>query len=275
MGKVNIFFYAAALTIYAWIFKFINSLSIWEYSVRNLLFLIMISKLVSIHSFATYPIPFPSEQQALREFLAAQDELKACYENQLTTVSDIHEHLPLLRQLASESSSVVEIGMRTMCSSWAILQGLADSFANDPSYLGIDITLPPIDTLEKAKSLAAQSGIKFLFSMANDLHLMIPETDFLFIDSLHTYCHLTYELETFSPKVNKYIAMHDSSAPWGYKDDGAYTGDYSEYPESIDRSKRGLWPAIEDFLQRHPEWKLVSRHYNCHGFTILSRVEPK
>ena len=31
---------------------------------------------------------------------------------------------------------------------------------------------------------------------------------------MHTYCHLSYELDTFSPKVRKYIAMHDTSEPW-------------------------------------------------------------
>jgi len=94
----------------------------------------------------------------------------------------------------------------------------------------------------------------------------------LFIDSLHTYCHLTYELEKFSPKVSKYIAMHDTS--WDPTiDDPAYYGDYSEYPPEYDRTKRGLWPAVVDFLKRHPEWTLHERRLNNYGFTILKRVQ--
>jgi len=96
--------------------------------------------------------------------------------------------------------------------------------------------------------------------------------DMIFIDSLHTYCHLTYELETFSPKVAKFIAMHDTSEPWGDAEDDTYHGDYSEYPAWIDRTKKGLWPAVEDFLARHPEWKLKSRVFNRHGFTVLERL---
>jgi cephalosporin hydroxylase len=100
----------------------------------------------------------------------------------------------------------------------------------------------------------------------------IPSTDLLFIDSLHTYCHLTYELEKFSPHVRKYIAMHDTSEPWGTVDDTEYGGDYSEYPAAFDREKRGLWAAVEDFLSRHPEWRLLERRLNNHGFTVLERV---
>jgi len=67
--------------------------------------------------------------------------------------------------------------------------------------------------------------------------------------------------------------MHDTSDPWGTIDDfQQYSGDYSEYPPEIDRTKRGLWAAVEDFLVRHPEWKLRERRLNCHGLTTLERI---
>jgi hypothetical protein len=103
------------------------------------------------------------------------------------------------------------------------------------------------------------------------MYVDIEPTELLFIDSLHTYAHLTYELEKFSPKATKYIAMHDTSAPWGDTDDDEYHGDYSEYPPEIDRTKRGLWPAVLDFLNKHPEWTLKERRENSHGLTILQR----
>ena len=139
------------------------------------------------------------------------------------------------------------------------------------SYLGIDIVTPPFGILNEAAYLALKCGINFKFIKANDMDIDIAPVDMLFIDSLHTYCHLTYELEKFSPKARKFIAMHDTSAPWGTEDDDAYRGDYSEYPAWIDRTKRGLWVAVEDFLVRHPEWKLKERRLNCHGLTILER----
>ena len=124
-----------------------------------------------------------------------------------------------------------------------------------------------------AYNLAQENGIDFSFWAANDMQIDLPPVDMLFIDSLHTYCHLTYELEAFSSKVQKYLCFHDTSDPWGNRDDDAYWGNYSEYPSWIDRTKRGLWPAVSDFLERHPEWSLLERRTNNHGFTILKRSD--
>jgi hypothetical protein len=159
--------------------------------------------------------------------------------------------------------------MRDMVSSWGILQGLSESPSSHRSYIGIDISSPPSETLNAAQRLARAHGIQFTFLQANDMDVDIPETDFLFIDSLHTYCSFTYELEKFSPSIRKYIAMHDTSPPWESVDDSEYCGDFSEYPDYIDKNKKRLWLAVEDFLHRHPEWKLAARYINCHGFTSL------
>ncbi len=202
----------------------------------------------------------------------ARIALKHQYEHAINAPSDINEHVSLLRFLAKECSSVVEIGLRTMVSSWGILEGLSESPAASRYYLGIDIASPPPETLNLAKQLAKENGITFRFWQVDDLNVDIVPTELLFIDSLHTYCHLTYELEKFSPKVSKYIAMHDTSEPWGYTNDNSYHGDYTEYPAEYDRNKSGLWTAVEDFLQRHPEWTLYERRLNNHGFTVLKRV---
>lgn len=198
-------------------------------------------------------------------------ELKQIYNQHCQTPSDINEHLPVLKQLASECNSAVEIGVRSMVSTWALLQGLSENYHPKKLYIGIDIAAPPRQTLLKAKKLALAKNIWFEFWQLNDMTIDIPVVDLLFIDSLHTYCHLTYELEKFSPQVTKYIALHDTSPPWELKDDEEYLGDYSEYDPSIDRSKRGLWAAVADFLDNHPEWNLFERRTNNHGFTILKR----
>lgn len=203
---------------------------------------------------------------------SSQQELDYMYQTQCNTPSPIYEHIPVLKKLAQECSTVLEVGVYHMASTWGLLKGLADNGSSIKSYKGIDISAPPYEILSKAQALAKGNGITFSFLEANDMLIEIEPAEFLFIDSLHTYCHLTYELETFSPKISKYIVMHDTSAPWGDRDDDDYTGDYSEYPASIDRSKRGLWAAVEDFLSHHPEWKLVERRLNCHGLTILKRV---
>ena len=44
----------------------------------------------------------------------------------------------------------------------------------------------------------------------------------------------------------------------------------------VDEIKRGLWPAVLEFLSKHPEWVLEARYTNNNGLTILRRVQtPK
>ncbi len=203
--------------------------------------------------------------------LATSPELENVYAEHCQTPSDINEHISILRLYASECSSATEIGVRSLVSTWGLLCGLSDSIEEKKTYLGIDLQYPPADKLQMAKQLAQANGVEFQFLAANDMHIALEPVDLLFIDSLHTYCHLTYELETFSPIVGKYICLHDTSGPWGEKDDWEYGGTYSEYPPHIDRTKRGLWSAVVDFLESHPEWHLVERRLNNNGFTILKR----
>jgi hypothetical protein len=202
----------------------------------------------------------------------AAAELEKVYHEYCSRACDINEHIPVLKTLALECSSAIEIGIRSMVSTWGVLQGLAENNVEFPSYIGIDILQPPSNTIELAKRLSAGNNIDYTFIQANDMEIDIPDTDLLFIDSLHTYCHLSYELEKFNSNVKKYIVMHDTSYPWGSNDDIEYTGDYSEYPDSIDKTKRGLWLAVEDFLAKHPEWTIHKRLFNNYGFTILKRV---
>jgi hypothetical protein len=199
------------------------------------------------------------------------EELKRQYDHSCEEPSPIYQHVPVLRKLAKGCSSVIEIGLWEMTSSWGLLQGLAESRSPFKSYLGIDPRSPELETLQRAQRVSDAHGIQFRYWQTNDLEIEIEPAELLFIDSLHTYCHLSYELEKFSPKITKYIAMHDTSAPWGERDDEDYRGDFSEYPSWIPRNKKGTWFAVEDFLARHPEWVLLERYLHCHGFTILRR----
>lgn len=197
--------------------------------------------------------------------------LKQQYLTACQVPSDINEHVPCLRKLAMECTSVVELGLRGMNSTWGILQGLTESPYENKSYMGIDLDHPELHKFQLLEALADACGIQFAFLQANDLYTEIEPSDMLFIDTFHTYAHLITELERYSPKIRKYIAMHDTSEPFGNNDE-AYTGDYSEYPDFVDKKKRGTWTAVWDFLIRHPEWKIQERHFNNHGFTILKRV---
>jgi hypothetical protein len=185
--------------------------------------------------------------------------------------SDINEHLPTLRRFAAECSSIVELGVRNVVSTWGLLLGLAESPHGEKIYTGVDIAWPEQTVHQLAEKLSRENGISFRFWHENDMNIDIDETDLLMIDTLHTYVHLTYELEKFSPKIRKYIIMHDTSDITEYRDCPSYQGDHSEYPLNIRRTKKGLWPAVIDFLEQHPEWSICQRYTNNYGLTILKR----
>jgi hypothetical protein len=194
------------------------------------------------------------------------------YERHHREDSDLNEHLPVLRRLASESLCAMEIGIRSIESTWGVLMGLSENGSSAKSYVGVDLDIPPFNRIDLPQALAKENGIAFRFVQVNDMKLdLIGQVDLLFIDSLHTYCHLRYELDKFSSNVNKYIALHDTSEPWGLRDDTEYLGDYSEYGGKYDCTKRGLWPAVEDFLAANPTWELMHRYENDHGLTVLRR----
>jgi len=203
---------------------------------------------------------------------APTPELFREYEMHCMTPSDINEHVPLLRLLAKECASVVEIGVNEIVSTWGLLQGLSESKSDHLIYTGIDLKYPHFHKLFLAAEIAESAGVFFQFIQGNVFDLDIESTDLLFIDSWHTYCHLTYELEKFAPKVERYIALHDTSEPWGDQDEPCYQPTVPVYPSHIDRFKRGLWPAVTDFLKTHPEWRLKERRLNNHGFTVLERI---
>jgi hypothetical protein len=41
---------------------------------------------------------------------------------------------------------------------------------------------------------------------------------------------------------------------------------------SEEEIRKGLWPAVEEFLIDHPEWRLKERFTNNNGLTVLERV---
>ena len=161
------------------------------------------------------------------------------------TQSDINEHLPTLRDLASECESITEMGVRYIVSTWAFAEGLK----NGGKLLSIDIkhpkeygaTLTPIENHCKSK------GILFGFFEGDTLAINIESCDMLFIDTLHTYEQLKGELARHSDKAKKYIVLHDTT------------------------SCPDMYIAVEEFL-KEGVWEIQKRYTNNNGLTILKRV---
>jgi hypothetical protein len=98
----------------------------------------------------------------------------------------------------------------------------------------------------------------------------------LFIDTWHIYGQLKRELEYWHSSVKKYIIMHDTTVDADKGESVRMSCDiHSQSVESgfpVDEITKGLWPAIEEFVASHSEWKIERRFTNNNGLTILARV---
>jgi len=165
------------------------------------------------------------------------------------TPSDINEHLPVIYDYVKKCNHVTEFGVRDVVSTWAILA------AKPNKAVSYDIAYN--SNISYAQELAKNENINWQFIQGDTLAINIEETDFLFIDTLHTYEQLKKELQIHANKVKKYIAFHDTTS----------FGEVSEY------GGIGLWRAIEEFLTENKNWRILERRTNNNGFTIIERIQ--
>lgn len=197
------------------------------------------------------------------------------YQTLANTPSDINEHLPTLMNLAQQCESVLELGVRGCVSSWAFLAGLLQNNQPKKNLIMNDLNECPVqEVVERGRSL----GVNMEYKWCNDLDLDVDgiPIDMVFIDTWHVYGQLKRELAKFSKVARKYIALHDTTVDeefgetirmgWNAQRQSLETG------IPVDEIRKGLWPAVEEFLNANPEWKLVHRYTNNNGLTILKRV---
>lgn len=167
------------------------------------------------------------------------------------TPSDINEHLITLRYYADECSHVTELGVRRGVSTWAFLSSMARR------VVSVDVNHPDDfgGSLQEMRNASAEAMVNFTFILADDLSIELEETDLLFIDTLHTYGHLSKELKLHAGKARKYIIFHDTVA---YATVGLDGGE-------------GLKRAIDEFLAEHTEWTIKEDYQNNNGLLILER----
>ena len=173
--------------------------------------------------------------------------IEQLYKERCKQVTDINEHLPVLRELASQVDHVTEFGVREGHSTVAFATALPNTL------ISYDINrMPPI--LEAAV-IAYMPRFAFKFIRANVLKVEIEPTDLLFIDSYHTYEHLNREFELHSNKVNRFLVFHDTETFGTQGEDG---------------STPGLMAAVDEFMA---EGDFNMTHYpNNNGLTILERA---
>ena len=169
------------------------------------------------------------------------------YQDACNRETDMHEHLPVLSKLTEECSHVTELGV-----GWA--QSTRGFLRHDVELHSYEFK--PLPGIEDFFNSAAAAGRRVTLHVADTRKVEIAETDMMLVDSLHIYEQVKAELQLHADKVKKYLVFHDTTT---YADNGEFGG-------------RGIWPAIQEFIDSHPEWQLVERRTNCNGLTVLKRA---
>lgn len=180
------------------------------------------------------------------------------------TPSDINEHLPLLRQLASECEHVTEFGMRSGISTIALLAG------QPATLISWDINPMAIIAQHAMNMLLLAGRTSFQPRVGDTLKIVTEPTDMLFIDSLHTARQLRDELvrhadrhlddgHIIGDRVRKYLAFHDTET-FGMKGE--------------DGKEPGLRAALIFYQTKHmmPLWELVEERKNNNGLVVFKHV---
>jgi len=186
--------------------------------------------------------------------------------------SDINEHLPILYNYGKRCTSIVECGVLEVTSSYAFASALIGTPNN--SLTMIDPFLS--ENMEPFLDICNRENVNAAFLYTSDLACDPIETDLLFIDSWHVYAQLKRELAHWHSSVKKYILIHDTTVDEWYGESVRGNADAERQSREtgfpVEEIRKGLWPAIVEFLRIHPEWKLTERFTNNNGLTVLSRV---
>ena len=198
--------------------------------------------------------------------------LESKYKHMCEARSDIHEHLPTLYRYATECEHIIECGVRKVVSSYAFANALRVK-GNNKLIL---VDLVGGNSVDRFLEECTNENVNAIFYEESDLTCPIEKTDLLFIDTWHVYGHLKRELERWNTYANKYIILHDTTVDGEVGESVRMKFDIPrqviESGLSREEIERGLWPAVEEFLALHPEWKLKERYTNNNGLTVLERV---
>lgn len=176
------------------------------------------------------------------------------YAYAVNTPSDINEHIPLLYEIGSKCNHITEMGVRFGTSTRAFLKTDAVIRAYD-----LELNKRMIEIFGEAVKV----GKDVEYIQGNVLKLEIEPTDFLFIDTWHSYGQLRQELKLHGNKASKYLGFHDTIT-FGLSNE-AETEAEKQDPH------RGLLPAIIEFVIENPHWKFKEFRTNNNGLTILER----
>jgi hypothetical protein len=200
--------------------------------------------------------------------------ISAQFERMRLSPSDINEHLPTLRKYAMDCTTIAECGVRSIVSTWALLDGL---LVNPGPRRLICVDIAPVPEISGVAEIARAAGVQLEFQQIDSVYADLGDgVDMLFIDTWHVYGHLRRELAAHQAKVRRYIAMHDTTVD-GERGESRRCGHNlvemaASSGYSVEDVGNGLGRAIKEFLADHPEWAIDSVYINNNGLTVLRRV---
>lgn len=174
--------------------------------------------------------------------------------------SDINEHMPTLKKYAEMSDTIMEMGVREVVSTWAFLAGKPKKLTSLDLYRSKNMDL--------VESMAKDQGLDFEFVVSDSLKINIEEVDLLFIDTFHHYDQLRQELAKHHTKAKKWIIMHDTTLFAHRCESFDSINSLSGFSEDCGK---GLWDAVEEFIEDNQQWFIKERFTNNNGLTVLER----
>lgn len=161
----------------------------------------------------------------------------------------IRPHLKVFLGYGAKCKTITELGIDSACSTLAFIH------SGCKKVYSYNVVLT--ENAKKVKQAAEKDGFFFKLSTKDNLKVKIKRTDMLFIDTDHWYGQIKAELAHHHKRVNKWIIMHDTET----------FGMVNPFDGRL-----GMKPAIYEFLEDHPEWKVKEHFVESHGLTVLVRT---
>jgi len=183
------------------------------------------------------------------------DLIEHKYKYYCDTISDINEHLPILKEYGNKCGTITEITK---------YDSTTYSFLSSKPVKMTSYIYNNFNDKDVIKKWTDKNNINFDYlNYKNDININI--TDLLFIDYKHTYNDILFLLNKYNKIVNKYIIINDTSI---YKDidEILFDNDKSDIINKSDKS--GIYNAILDFIKNN-NWVIEKEFNNNNGLIIL------
>jgi len=188
------------------------------------------------------------------------DSPKTELEKLMTQPSTIRDHLNTLYMLTIEFNlkNTLELGTQFGNSTTALLYA-AKEINGKVTTIDVD---PCKFARKKIKSLELDPFCNFIQSDDTEIEWSEP-IDHLFIDSNHSYNHVTKQLNKYEPYVRKggLITLHDI-VMHEFDSEGNPIGKIS--------GKNSVLRAVENFIEGRNDLKLY-KYFNCNGLGIIRK----